>query len=343
MGNNEAWKHLESQSQTPGNTKWAQRKCEAYDNNWDRQYNIQWSQLSKQMHLLYLCQLSHQGILEVKHEQIVYLRRLPASQTVVKYLLSSARRWNQPQSYGPAMVPGLVMPLSSDTGMHDSNHANQRRTISPSISAANHEISVPPPSPDKCKIHPPPSHPTKGIDKAKDEMTLEGSCGTWLRRDLRMEPAVRHRKMSVLSRQLPPRKRPLWPLLLLARTRLVQPCMPLPGKKAVHQQNVNRFGSPTQTSQTLWWTSPVLPSNSTSSQASLERSKVRSDCARAFSGAPESTCSSGGPFRMLRDLAYRIVKIWSSWDLCTGLRRLREQLETSAQLSGRLSAVFSQQ
>jgi len=37
-----------------------------------------------------------------------------------------------------------------------------------------------------------------------------------------------------------------------------------------------------------------------------------SDSARAFSDAPESTCSSGGAFRTLRDLTIRIVKFWSS-------------------------------
>jgi len=37
-----------------------------------------------------------------------------------------------------------------------------------------------------------------------------------------------------------------------------------------------------------------------------------SDSARAFSDAPESTCSYGGAFRTLRDLTIRIVKFWSS-------------------------------
>jgi len=59
-----------------------------------------------------------------------------------------------------------------------------------------------------------------------------------------------------------------------------------------HQQNVNRSGSDRQTSQTLPQTTPVLPSNSRCSQAPLELSKVLSDSARAFSGAPESTCSN---------------------------------------------------
>jgi len=45
-----------------------------------------------------------------------------------------------------------------------------------------------------------------------------------------------------------------------------------------------------------------------------------SDSARAFSDAPERTCSYGGAFRTLRDLTIRIVKFWSSWDRCAALR-----------------------
>jgi len=78
-----------------------------------------------------------------------------------------------------------------------------------------------------------------------------------------------------------------------------------------HQQNVNRSGSNTQSSQTLRATSPVLLGTSRCSQTPLELSKVLSDSARAFSGAPESTCGYGGAFRMLRDLTYRILKFWS--------------------------------
>jgi len=37
-----------------------------------------------------------------------------------------------------------------------------------------------------------------------------------------------------------------------------------------------------------------------------------SDSARAFSDAPERTCSYGGAFRTLQDLTIRIVKFWSS-------------------------------
>jgi len=80
----------------------------------------------------------------------------------------------------------------------------------------------------------------------------------------------------------------------------------------VHQQNVNPSRTHTQTSQTLWLRSPVLVSTSRCSQAPLELCKVLSDSARAFSGAPESTCRYGDAFRTLRDLTIRIVKFWSS-------------------------------
>ena len=110
-----------------------------------------------------------------------------------------------------------------------------------------------------------------------------------------------------------------------------------------HQQNVNRSGSNTQSSQTLRVTSPVLPSTSRCFQTPLELSNVLSDSARAFSGAPESTCSYGGAFRKLRDLTYRIVKFQSSWDLCADLREASRAAQTTAQHCGRHVAVFSQQ
>jgi len=98
------------------------------------------------------------------------------------------------------------------------------------------------------------------------------------------------------------------------------------------QRNVNRSGSNTQSSQTLWATSPVLPSTSRCSQTPLELSKVLSDSARVFSGAPECTWSYGGAFRMLRDLTYRIVTFWGSCDLCADLRETWTEAETTAQL-----------
>jgi len=52
---------------------------------------------------------------------------------------------------------------------------------------------------------------------------------------------------------------------------------------------------------------------------------VLSDSAIAVSGAPEDNCSYGGAFRMLRDVTDKIVKFWSSLDLCADLREtLRE-------------------
>jgi hypothetical protein len=67
----------------------------------------------------------------------------------------------------------------------------------------------------------------------------------------------------------------------------------------LHQQNVIRFGSHTQSSQTLRAIFPVFLSTSRLSQTLLELSKVLSDSSRAFSGTPESTCGYGGAFRML--------------------------------------------
>jgi len=80
----------------------------------------------------------------------------------------------------------------------------------------------------------------------------------------------------------------------------------------VHEQNVNRSGSNTQSSQTLRATSPELQTTSRCSQTPLELCKVLSDSARAFSGAPESTWRYGGAFRMLQDFTYRIVRFWGS-------------------------------
>jgi len=67
----------------------------------------------------------------------------------------------------------------------------------------------------------------------------------------------------------------------------------------------------------------------------LELSNVLSDSARAFLVAPECTCSYGGAFRMLQDLAYRTVKYWGSWDLSLNLRRTSRSAGTVAQHCGR--------
>jgi len=70
-------------------------------------------------------------------------------------------------------------------------------------------------------------------------------------------------------------------------------------KCSEHQQDVNRSGSHIQTSQTLSSTTPVLLDSSRCSQVPLELSKRLSDSTRISSGAPESTGSYGGAFRIL--------------------------------------------
>jgi len=63
---------------------------------------------------------------------------------------------------------------------------------------------------------------------------------------------------------------------------------------------------------------------------------VFSDSERAFSGAPESTCSYGDAFKMLQDLTCRMVKFWSRCDLERSLRLLCSP-------AGDLVQYFSQQ
>ena len=95
--------------------------------------------------------------------------------------------------------------------------------------------------------------------------------------------------------------------------------------------------------RTILYSTLYIPMISRCSQARLELSKVLSDSTRAFSCAPESTCSNGGAFRMLQDLTYRIVKFWSSWNLFAGLRETSRAAGTAVQLCGRLGARFSPQ
>ena len=99
----------------------------------------------------------------------------------------------------------------------------------------------------------------------------------------------------------------------------------------MHQQNGNRSGRYTHTTQTLQYPSPVLLSTSRCSQPPLELCNVLSDSARAISGARESTCTYGGAFRMLRDLTIRIVKFCSYWNRCAGQRETSRAAEASAQ------------
>jgi hypothetical protein len=64
--------------------------------------------------------------------------------------------------------------------------------------------------------------------------------------------------------------------------------------------------------------------------------KVLSDSATALLGASESTGSCVGAFRILQDSTIRIVKGYSTWDLCTHLLETLGATGTNAQVSGRL-------
>jgi len=109
-----------------------------------------------------------------------------------------------------------------------------------------------------------------------------------------------------------------------------------------HQQNVNRSGSNMQSSQTLLTTLPVFLSTCKCLQTPLELSNMLPDSARPFSGAPKGSCTDRGAFRMLWDYTYRIVKCWSSWNLCADLRETSRAAENAAQHRGGLSAIFAQ-
>jgi len=78
------------------------------------------------------------------------------------------------EAIGLKCYQGLVMPLNYYPGMDDRNHANPLRTISPSVPPAEHDIPVPPPSPDKSRMLPPPTPPTKGKEKENDESNVGG-------------------------------------------------------------------------------------------------------------------------------------------------------------------------
>jgi hypothetical protein len=106
------------------------------------------------------------------------------------------------EAVGLKWYPGLVMPLSYYPGMDDRNNANRLCTISPSvppadhgippadhgippadhgippadhgIPPADHGIPVPPQSPDKRMMLPPPAPSIKGKEKQKDESNVGG-------------------------------------------------------------------------------------------------------------------------------------------------------------------------
>jgi len=69
---------------------------------------------------------------------------------------------------------GLVMPLSYYPSLVNCNHTNRLCTISPSVPPANHDILFPPSSPDKSKMLPPPTPPTKWKTIEQDESTIGG-------------------------------------------------------------------------------------------------------------------------------------------------------------------------
>jgi hypothetical protein len=99
-----------------------------------------------------------------------------------------------------------------------------------------------------------------------------------------------------------------------------------------HKQNGNRFKSNMQSSQTHRAPTPVLWSVSGCSQTPLELTTVLPDAARAFSGAAEITCNSGGVFWMLCNFTSKIINFWSSWEPCTDLREISREVESAAQL-----------
>ena len=78
------------------------------------------------------------------------------------------------EAMGLKYYRGIVMPLSYYLAIDDRNHDNRLRTISPSVSPADHEIPIPPPSTDKSKMLPLPTPPTKRKDNEKDGSNVGG-------------------------------------------------------------------------------------------------------------------------------------------------------------------------
>jgi hypothetical protein len=98
-----------------------------------------------------------------------------------------------------------------------------------------------------------------------------------------------------------------------------------------YQQNVNQLSRHTESSQTLRAISTVFLSTCKYSQTPIELGKMCSSSARVFSYAPESRWSYGGAFKMLQDLADRIVTLWTSWDLSADLGETSRLAKTAAQ------------
>jgi hypothetical protein len=96
-----------------------------------------------------------------------------------------------------------------------------------------------------------------------------------------------------------------------------------------------------ETSMTLHSTSHVLLSICRCIQTPLALCYLLQDTARAFGGFSEWTFSIGGRVRFVRELMYRRHKLWSSWDLSTGIWETWRAAETAAQLCVNPGAVFS--
>jgi hypothetical protein len=77
------------------------------------------------------------------------------------------------QAMGLKWYQRLVSPLRYYPAMHDCNHAKELPTISLSVLPTNHKISIPPPSPDMCKMLPPPTSPTKQKERENDWSKIE--------------------------------------------------------------------------------------------------------------------------------------------------------------------------
>jgi len=87
-------------------------------------------------------------------------------------------------------------------------------------------------------------------------------------------------------------------------------------KDIKHFQNVKLSGCHMQTSQTLWSISQVFLCKSLCPQASLTLRTVLIDIATASSSDCDSTCSYISSLTIMQCITYRILKWFSSWDLC---------------------------
>jgi len=105
------------------------------------------------------------------------------------------------------------------------------------------------------------------------------------------------------------------------------------GQRMPHQQNVIRSGSHTQSSQTLRVTSPLLLSPSRRSPPGAKQSALR-----LCKSILRCSWKHLQLWRCIQDAPSRIVKFWSSWDLCTDVQETSREAETATQLCGILRA-----